>query len=62
LRSETRLSIRYFVMEIANGRDLFYGVVQHYAGNDPRGYSEADTVKVCVGAHSRMPNLTCCRS
>ncbi len=57
-------------MEMANGRDLFYGVVrpssypirtafplsfshsqvQHYAGNEPRGYSEADTVKVraCV--------------
>ncbi len=36
----------YFVMEMANGRDLFYGVVQHYAGNDPRGYSESDTVKI----------------
>ena len=36
----------YFVMEMANGRDLFYGVVQHYAGNEPRGYSEADTVKI----------------
>jgi hypothetical protein len=48
-------------MEMANGRDLFYGVVQHYAGNEPRGYSEADTVKVgqahactplCLRAHA----------
>ena len=38
-------------MEMANGRDLFYGVVQHYAGNEPRGYSEADTVKVRAGVH-----------
>ena len=44
-------------MEMANGRDLFYGVVQHYAGNEPRGYSEADTVKV-----SRTCASTCART
>jgi hypothetical protein len=36
----------YFVMELATGRDLFYGVMQHYEGDTPRGFSEGDAMEI----------------
>ena len=38
-KTPTRL---YFIMELATGKDLFYGVMQHYHAHRPKGFSEQD--------------------
>jgi len=47
----------YFVMELATGRDLFYGVMQHYHGDTPRGYAEKDAVDLLTQLMSALRHL-----
>eukprot|EP00283_Hemiselmis_rufescens_P012503 CAMPEP_0173449696 /NCGR_PEP_ID=MMETSP1357-20121228/43211_1 /TAXON_ID=77926 /ORGANISM="Hemiselmis rufescens, Strain PCC563" /LENGTH=846 /DNA_ID=CAMNT_0014416307 /DNA_START=156 /DNA_END=2693 /DNA_ORIENTATION=+ len=42
-KTEKRL---YYVMELASGRDLFYGVMRLYDGDVPRGFSERDALGI----------------
>ena len=44
----------YFVMELATGRDLFYGVMQHYEGDVPRGFSEGDAMEITHQVPQRL--------
>jgi hypothetical protein len=36
----------YFVMELATGKDLFYGVMQHYHSHRPQGFSEKEACQL----------------
>ena len=49
----------YFVMELATGRDLFYGVMQHYEGDTPRGFSEGDAMEI---THQVLTHPVQCRA
>lgn len=50
-------STLYFVMELAMGKDLFYGVMQHYHHDKPRGFSERDAMELTSQLMSALRHL-----